>query len=282
VDDQLRINGSELVCPRRQAMIEALEKSRKAWEQGATAPCMDVGSRLEPRPEGAAIVCSQSKMNKETEQASRAMAVMLDRVRKHFAGRMGGDGSCGTSSPTTQEVQPTELSHDTNLPFQGVASNVGWSDNMDQLRASDTAPNSEYHQSAQHLPPMNETLATTNQTIADMDFSAIGDMIDGPMPMDWDIWDDQIMQQNTQQTSTWDNNADSGSAQTAQAGTFDMFQNGSGVIAGNAIVHNGTAPITARETSDLQFDWQDMQDVDLDIRDYATGGLWGASPQWQT
>jgi hypothetical protein len=281
VDDQLRINGSELVCPRRQAMIEALEKSRKAWEQGATAPCMDVGSRLEPRPEGAAIVCSQSKMNKETEQASKAMAVMLDRVRKHFAGRMGGDGSCGTSSPTTQEMQPTELSHDTNLHFQGVASNVGWSDNMDQLRASDTAPNSGYHQSAQHLPPMNETLATTNQTIADMDFSAIGDMIDGPMPMDWDIWDDQIMQQNTQQISTWDQ-ADFGT-QPANTDAFDMHQNSSAfVVAGNAIVSNGTAPIAARETSDLQFDWQDMQDVDLDIRDYATGGLWGASPQWQT
>jgi hypothetical protein len=209
------------------------------------------------------------------------MAVMLDRVRKHFAGRMGGDGSCGTSSPTTQEMQPTELSHDTNLHFQGVASNVGWSDNMDQLRASDTAPNSGYHQSAQHLPPMNETLATTNQTIADMDFSAIGDMIDGPMPMDWDIWDDQIMQQNTQQISTWDQ-ADFGT-QPANTDAFDMHQNSSAfVVAGNAIVSNGTAPIAARETSDLQFDWQDMQDVDLDIRDYATGGLWGASPQWQT
>jgi len=109
-----------------------------------------------------------------------------------------------------------------------------------------------------------------------MDFSAIGDMIDGPMPMDWDIWDDQIMQQNTQQANTWDQ-ADFGAH---SSDTFNTSQNSSSVVAGNAIVPNGTAPITGRETSDLQFNWQDMQDVDLDIRDYTTGGLWGASPQW--
>jgi hypothetical protein len=284
-DDQLRNAGSELFCPRRQAMIDTLEKSQKIWQQGATAPCMVIGSRLEPRPGGAAIGCSQSQMSRETEKASKAMAVMLDRVRKHFAGRSGGDGSCGISTPATQETQPTKASHDTRPPFHGVVSNVAWSDNMpNQFKNGDASLDTSYPPSAQREPPINEAPdfnTTTNQAIADMDFSAIGDMIDGPMPMDWDIWDDQIMQQNTQQISTWDQ-ADFGT-QPANTDAFDMHQNSSAfVVAGNAIVPNGTAPIAARETSDLQFDWQDMQDVDLDIRDYATGGLWGASPQWQT
>jgi hypothetical protein len=274
-DDQLRNTGSELFCPRRQAMIDAVEKSQKLWEQ--KDPCTVIGARMEPGPEPAAMGNSQSQMNSETEQASKAMAVMLDRVRKHFAGRMGGDGICGVSTPATQETQPTKASHDTRPPFHGVVSNVAWSDNMpDQLTASDSVMDSSYSQSAQHVSSMNETLdvnTINNQTIADMDFSAIGDMIDGPMPMDWDIWDDQIMQQNTQQISTWDQ-ADFG-AQPATDDTFDMSQNSSAFIA-------GMAPVTGCETSDLQFDWQDMQHVDLDIRDYTTGGLWGASPQWQT
>jgi hypothetical protein len=283
-DDQLRNAGSELFCPRRQAMIDTLEKSQKIWEQGATAPCMAIGSRLEPRPEGAAIGCSHSKMNRETEQASKAMAVMLDRVRKHFAGRTGSDGSCGVSTPATQEIQATKAPHDTRPPFHGVVSNVAWSDNMpNQFKNGDAPLDTSYPPSVQRAPPMNEAPdfnTTTNQAIADTDFSAIGDMIDGPMPMDWDIWDDQIMQQNTQQISTWDQ-ADFG-AQPGGADTFNTFQDSSAFVAGNAMMPNGTAPITGRETSDLQFDWQDMQDVDLDIRDYTTGGLWGASPQWQT
>ena len=277
-DDELRNVGSELFCPRRQAMIDALEKSQKIWEQGATAPCMAIGSRLEPRPKGAAIGCSQSKMNRETEQASKAMAVMLDRVRKHFAGRMGGDGTCGVSNPATQQTQPTEASHDTRPPFHGVVSNVAWSDNMpDQFNNPEVPLDNSYSQSAKRAPPTNETLDSNtmaSQAIADMDFSAIGDMIDSSMPMDWDIWDDQIMQQNTQVVSTWDQ-ADFG-AQAIGADTFNTSQDNS------TFVPNGTAPVTGRETSDLQFDWQDMQDVDLDIRDYTTGGLWGASPQWQT
>ena len=283
-DDQLRDAGSELFCPRRQAMIDALEKSQKIWEQGPTAPCVVIGSRMQPGPEPAAIGCSQSKLNSETEQASKAMAVMLDRVRKHFAGRMGGDGSCGVSSSAAQATEPTKAAHSTNVPFQGVVSNVAWSDNMpNQLQAGDTALVNSYSHSTQNIPPTNEIPdenTMTDQAIADMDFSAIGDMIDGPMPMDWDIWDDQIMQQNTQQISTWDQSEFG--AQPAENDTFTASQSSGYFVAGNAIVPNGTAPIAGRETSGLQFDWQDMQDVDLDIRDYTTGGLWGASPQWKT
>jgi len=284
-DNELRNAGSELFCPRRQAMIDALEKSQKIWEQGPTAPCVVIGSRMQPGPEPTSINSSQAKLNSETEQASKAMAVMLDRVRKHFAGRMGGDGACGVSTPTTQATEPAKASHAVNVPFHGVVSNVAWSENMlDQRPAGDTALNNIYSHSTQHVPPTNETLngsTMPDQVIADIDFSTIGDMIDGPMPMDWDVWDDQIMQQNTQQNSTWDDQADFG-AQARRADTFNASQNMSNFVAGNALVPTGTAPLVGRGASDLQFDWQDMQDVDLDIRDYTTGGLWGASPQWQT
>jgi hypothetical protein len=101
-----------------------------------------------------------------------------------------------------------------------------------------------------------------------IDFSAIGDMIDGPV--DWDMWDDQIMQQHAQQVDSWDD------ADLALQPT-----NPEAFVAGNAIVPNGTAPIIRGNSSDMQFNWQDLQDVDLDIRDYGTGGLWGKSPGWE-
>jgi hypothetical protein len=88
--------------------------------------------------------------------------------------------------------------------------------------------------------------------------------------VDWDMWDDQIMQQHAQQVDSWDD-----------ADVTLLPTNPNTFVAGNAIVPNGTAPITHSNSSDMQFNWQDMQDVDLDIRDYGTGGLWGKSPGWE-
>jgi hypothetical protein len=257
-DDQLRLAGSELWCPRRQAMADALEKSYQIWTSESEMPLT-----LGP----AAGEC-KSTMSSETEKASKAMAVMLNRVRKHFDGRTGGDGICGSRPAIAKAPAPRDS---TRVPFMGVVSQVPWTDDTaNKTNSSDNVYIPANVSDPQDLGTANllDNSQTFNNDMSAIDFSAIGDMIDGPV--DWDMWDDQIMQQHAQQVDSWDD------ADLALQPT-----NPEAFVAGNAIVPNGTAPIIRGNSSDMQFNWQDMQDVDLDIRDYGTGGLWGKSPGWE-
>lgn len=277
-DDDLRLAGSQLWCPRRQAMIDALEKSHRIWVSGSTQP------RTDPDYASSADnVFTQSSMSNETDKAGKAMGVMLDRVRKHFAGRAESGGPCGGQTDPIPLLQPARALGNSYLPFQGVVSNAPWSGRTstnEQNFEGDVGANSSFYdsQSAATASTLNENSSTMQGTVG-TDFSAIGDQIDGLMPMDWEFWDDQIMQQNAQQANSWDT-ADCGALPT-NANMLNETSSNQAFVAGNAIVPNGTAPILQNDTSELQFNWQDLQDVDLDIRDYGTGGLWGASPGWQ-
>jgi hypothetical protein len=193
---------------------------------------------------------------------------MLNRVRKHFDGRTGGDGICGSRPSVTKPSAPSD---NTRVPFMGVVSQVPWTDETTNNTSSSN--NNSFARNAfdsQDLGTANmqENVQTFNDDMSTIDFSAIGDMIDGPV--DWDMWDDQIMQQHAQHIESWDD-----TDLALQPTNPDTF------VAGNAMVPNGTAPIIRGNSSDMQFNWQDMQDVDLDIRDYGTGGLWGKSPGWE-
>jgi hypothetical protein len=42
---------------------------------------------------------------------------------------------------------------------------------------------------------------------------------------------------------------------------------------------DGFAPGSQGSNASLPYEWQDLEDVDLDIRDYGTGGFWGKSPR---
>lgn len=265
-DDELRLAGSELWCPRRQAMADSLEKSYKIWGSGSSGPGNDctLGSELGE---------CKSGMSSETQKASKAMGVMLNRVRKHFDGRVGGDGFCGARPPVPQ---PSRKNDSTTVPFLGVVSQIPWTDdtphNINSSGNTSAARTTFDSQNVGTSDAMDNSQAF-DQDISNIDFSAIGDMIDGPV--DWDMWDDQIMQQHAQQVDTWDD------IELALQPTNSATANSQTFVAGNAMVPNGTAPIMQGTSSDLQFNWQDMQDVDLDIRDYGTGGLWGKSPGWE-
>lgn len=267
-DDRLRLNGG-MWCPRRQAMADTLEKSYQIWTSGTAASRMDVSL-------GSSHGACKATMTSETDKASKAMGVMLDRVRKHFGSLDDGNGVCGAMpSP----AQTSETSDAPTVPFMGVVSQIPWTDDalnvMDQRNAVPVANNTTGSQN----PGMSDVLGTGqtyDQDMSNVDFSAIGDMVDGPV--DWDMWDDQIMQQNVQQqVNLWDDA--NFSTLPIDTNSTDGSQYAQPVVAGNAMILNGTAPV-AQGTAfpNMQFDWQDMQDVDLDIRDYGTGGFWGKTP----
>jgi len=270
-DDQLRSIGTALWCPRRQAMADTLEKSYQIWTFGSAASRF--GARL-----GSVHGAFEGTQSSETDMASKALGVMLDRVRKHFGGRVDGDGVCGALPSPTQTSEPGDPN---TLPFLGVGSQVPWTTSTPgQTSQRDSVLPAE---STLGFPDsgMTDTLAasqTFDQDIPNVDFSAIGDMIDGPV--DWDMWDDHIMQQHVQQAGSWNNytmypagpiNAE---VCTVPAGA----QYTQPVTSGNALIMNGTAPVTQGANPNMLFDWQDLEDVDLDIRDYGTGGFWGRSP----
>jgi hypothetical protein len=271
-DDKLRMIGSGIWCPRQQAMADALEKSYKIWGSGMPAPQLDVAIN-------SVTGACESTMTSETGKASRAMGVMLNRVRKHFGERPGGEGICGPRPrfPSTSN-QPVP----TKVPFQGVVSQVPWTNDTPITTISTdktSSTNNAFHSQDLAITNMLDTNQPFDPSVSTLDFSAIGDMIDGPV--DWDMWDDQILQQHVQQVDSWDD-TDLG-LQSANSDSMDQhWSNDRRIVAGNAFLPNGTAPVMHGVSSvEMQFDWQDMQDADLDIRDYGTGGLVGRSPGWQ-
>jgi hypothetical protein len=270
-DDQLRSIGTALWCPRRQAMADTLEKSYQIWTFGSAASRF--GARL-----GSVHGAFEGTQSSETDMASKALGVMLDRVRKHFGGRVDGDGVCGALPSPTQTSEPGDPNA---LPFLGVGSQVPWTNSTPgQTSQRDSVLPAE---STLGFPDtgMTDTLAasqTFDQDLPNVDFSAIGDMIDGPV--DWDMWDDHIMQQHVQQAGSWNNYTmyPAGPINAEVCTQPVGAQYTQPVTPGNALIMNGTAPVTQGAHPNMLFDWQDLEDVDLDIRDYGTGGFWGRSP----
>ena len=279
-DDQLRLIGNALWCPRRQAMADALEKSYELWTHGSAASRF--GARL-----GSVHGAFEGTQSSETDKASKALGVMLERVRKHFGDRVDGEGVCGafpspaqTSEPIPSPAQTSEPSDSTTLPFLGVVSQHPWTGGTpDQTSQQDRMPIADSVSGLQE-PGMADMLGTSqtfDQDMSNIDFSAIGDMIDGPV--DWDMWDDQIMQQHVQQAGSWDDSNFSAYQSNTDAMTQSVgAQYMQPVVPGNAIIMNGTAPVAHGAHPSMMFDWQDLEDVDLDIRDYGTGGFWGKTP----
>lgn len=270
-DDELRSTGNQFMCPRQVAMIEALEKSEKIWNSENSK------SRVGPSLASSADECTVSNMSTSVEKAGKAMSVMLDRVKQHFKGRMisGSETTCGSAAPLPKFPRRSEQQDNSTAPFYGIVSNAPWADYM---------PEQPPAQSKDLGAPASAGLETDPLTQANppfpptpnpqLDFSTIGDMIDGPMPLDWEIWDDQILQQNAQQGNQ---------ANFADQSLDDVNALGGGqrFVAGNAIYANGTGPLVQDDLVGGQFTWQDLQDVDLDIRDYGSGGLWGEDPIWK-
>jgi hypothetical protein len=272
-DDQLRTIGTASWCPRRQAMADTLEKSYHIFTYGSAASRF--GARL-----GSLHTAFEGTQSSETDMASKALGVMLDRVRKHFGGRVDGNGVCGALPSPAQTSEPIGSA---TAPILGVGPPSIWTNNTpdhtsqrDSVLASATDGNSNFPYPA--MSDMLETNQTLDSDMPSVDFSAIGDMIDGPV--NWDMWDDQIMQQQVQQAGSWNDtvnyppgplHADIWAPPQAEG------QYAQPAVPGDAYNMDSFAPGPQGANASLPYDWQDLEDVDLDIRDYGTGGFWGKS-----
>ena len=126
------------------------------------------------------------------------------------------------------------------------------------------------------------SVASADDLFVNTDYTNIADMLDGPM--DWSAWDEQIMGSRTGQQPEQEldfANMPSGLSETDMNGLLSAVQPASApVMPGNILYPQGTRPLDRGDMYDVSFNWQDLQDVDLDIRDYNTGGLWGQTPSW--
>lgn len=273
-DDHLRTIGTALWCPRRQAMADTLEKSYQIWKYGSAASSF--GARL-----GSGHAAFEGTESRDTEMASKALGVMLDRVRKHFGGRVDGSGVCGALPSPAQTSEPIGSA---TAPFLGVGPPSTWTNNTPDRTSQHgsahfTAADRNSGFQGREASDMLDTDQPFNPDTSNVDFSAIGDMIDGPV--NWDMWDDHIMQQQVQQAGSWNDAAGYPSGPLiadilAPPGGGQYVQP---AIPGNDFDMDGNTPAAHGAQPNLLFDWQDLEDVDLDIRDYGTGGFWGKSPR---
>jgi hypothetical protein len=274
-DDQLRAIGTASWCPRRQAMADTLEKSYHIFTYGSAASRF--GARL-----GSVHGAFEGTQSSETDMASKALGVMLDRVRKHFGGRVDGNGACGALPSPAQTSEPIGS---VTAPILGVGPPSTWTNNTpdhtsqrDSVLANATDGNSNF--AYPEMPDMLDTNQPFDPDAPNVDFSAIGDMIDGSV--NWDMWDDHIMQQQVQQAGSWNDSANYPPGPLHAdiwAPPQAECQYVQPAVPGDAYNMDSFAPGSQGTNVNLPYEWQDLEDVDLDIRDYGTGGFWGKSPR---
>jgi len=255
-------------CPRRRAMMNALEKSQLIW---ADASRSKVSAGLQFSGNG-----DKNKgehMFDETERAARAMAVMLEKVRKQFGAKgmrtpmpaaaavsgvgMGADGAvgCGGGDGTQQEAAGSSG----QTLFNGVVSTYEWGDmsGVPQPAIDVQLGLAEIQSSVNNLGTSqgvvedsssffgNNSAAYTSNCFSNdpppdqyldqlPDYSMIGDMLDVDTNLNWEIWDHEIANGGATQSNDW-------LGQTTHS--FDPQTLMFNVVPGNATVPGGTGTL---------------------------------------
>ena len=291
LSEQLNNNGlsdpsSRIQCPKRRAMMDALEKSQQIWS--------DASGRKKKNVQfvGKDGLQKGEHMFDETEKASKAMAVMLEKVKTQLAGstpQPSGDAP----TPMTGLMQelgiprgnPNDRGENKDSPFNGVVANYQWGnmaavpDNFDPVGgpvfsndgygfpkesisyASGSNANSQ-SQSDENSP---------NHGLNQPDFSMIGYMLDVPDTVDWEMWDNQIRSGQQPSYAEWPEQpaelSDGGTGGLADYGMRfgNAATGGTGpVIPGNATMPDGTG-LTNGNFSGTEFNMTMMDNVDFDI-----------------
>ena len=291
--DGMQVLSGGLQCPKRMEMMRDLEQSQKIWESSSKAT-----AAMSIEPTAGETFAKPEHMLSETEKASRAMAVMLERVKKHFRAQpLAGDMVACDAALADVEAHARERVLE-NEGHVGIVSHHPWQDMPDDLpvgvmhngTGGMDAGSMAMLQQPDFMPMQSGPINFNNNippTSADApmngDFNAIANMLDGPM--DWSAWDEQIMGSSSgpqQQQQPVDLAGDATIIPDVDmSALLDTTKPPSAAIMpGNVLYPQGTRPLDRGDMYDLSFNWQDLQDVDLDIRDYGTGGLWGQSPTW--
>ncbi len=112
-----RFSPTGMQCPRRRAMMDALEKSQKIWDDASARKSNKSNKHLSMI--AADNVENGEHLFDETEKASRAMGVMLDKVKRQMA---------ETPLPTTQTM-PVSVDTGTALAPTHIAGGYRWYNN---------------------------------------------------------------------------------------------------------------------------------------------------------
>lgn len=197
-------------CTKRMQYMEALEKSQKIWSDASgreKLPVQLIGTGDKTKAE---------HLYNETEKASRAMAVMVEKVKK-FSRDLAADAPEGpapahlpcqstTEIPSSEEPARESFLPQAHLikplqvqPFSGALANYDWT-NMagvpEQLYSNEAqSSSSDYHAS---FPPtassggMSQTVSNDNSPESGMlqvDYTMLGDVLDIQDNFDWEMLD---------------------------------------------------------------------------------------------
>lgn len=235
-DESFRIISNNVDCPKRKSMMDALERSQQIWSDASGRKKKNVQFVAKDGLE------KGEHMFDETEKASRAMAVMLEKVKAHLAARAArsptpapANGASDAPTPMNGMQQNAgmppqswgEQAGVTQYPFFGVVSNHPWSEIDGMMDDTSLMGGGQvFHNSAANSgsnvmtnepvifdgnvsngTSQNQSLeATPNQqqqlNMNQGDFSMIGDMID-TANIDWEMWDNQIITRQQQGSLDW-------------------------------------------------------------------------------
>jgi hypothetical protein len=284
------VSPSGIECPKRRAMMDALERSQQIWSDASGR------KKFQVQFTGKDSLSKGEHMFDETEKASRAMAVMIERIKKHLAsitpeppsnatspmaGVNGNVGSVPLNSTWQGEGSP-------DTAFNGVISNYQWGDlgcvpdnvNASSVFYSNGAAahgNGAMNNQANLNLNGNNTLQTQSSDTTpsqnfnqQLDFSMIGDMLDVPDNVDWEMWDNHIIKGQQTSYADWPDVAAEMSDSIPGMPDYSMrygnaATGGTGpVVAGNSTIPGGTGPIHGN-TSEMAFNLPMMDDVGYDM-----------------
>ena len=287
------VSPSGIECPKRRAMMDALEKSQQIWSEASGR------KKFQVQFTGKDSLSKGEHMFDETEKASRAMQVMIERVKKHLAS-ITPEPPSNAASPmadvngnvggvSVNSIWQGEVSPDT--AFNGVLSNYQWGDlggvpdmvgSSSVFYSNSANGNGVMNNEADFNPNDNNTSqiqsndTTPSQNFNQhLDFSMIGDMLDVPDNVDWEMWDNNIIKGQQQSYADWPDVA-AGMPDSIPGMPNYRYGNaaagGTGpVVAGNSTVPGGTGPMHGN-TSEMAFNVPMMDDMGYDMTQMVYSG----------
>ncbi|KXT00733.1 hypothetical protein AC578_8237 [Pseudocercospora eumusae] len=278
--DYAVINPSGHLCPQRAAMMDALEKSQKIWSEASGRK--RTPNRFVAQDEHARGV----HMFDETEKASRAMAAMLKKVKASFpaqaealsrvnrdegqrpgmtapgAGYLSDEIEVGITPPSnpSSNVQGNQMftpagPPQTTVPFGGIVSYHTWGETApeDAQYARLPYPGANGSNAKNMQSTSQSSSNNTSPHQENMDFSMIGDMLDGPT-IDWEMFDQGV----TKNPNAWDQ-------ARSHLDPNDML------VPGNVMMNGGTGPGSGN--AHYPGAWIDFHAMDMEGADFGMHGI---------
>lgn len=249
-------------CPKRNALMEALERSQQIWESSGRR-------KRSTRFQAQDANITSEHMFDETEKAAIAMGVMLRKVKQRFPAQAPLDEQRDFSMSRSSPFPP----HNNTLPFGGIVSNHPWDnvpDNIlpENLDFSNLASIQSNSSNVQPTPSNDSfSIVNSNQNSTPEQLDYLGNMLDTSGTIDWNMFDTGVNQgPGHQEVQQFSNSPDA---------LADMLRM---PVAGNALMGNGTGPGSGSYPAGWM-SFQDMDDVSFNVgSDY----VFDTGMPWQT